>query len=189
MDKALQVINALAGEFGWWVYLVVAVIVAYVLMKIYIWVDKSSQAILHMKRSPEERDSVRVYTRQEKNEALTRCRRRCEGTGIFFRCRTRDGDKGKGLQGDHWFPHARGGATTEKNLVMLCPKCNGKKSDKIPLRIQTYALNRRRRKGKGYAREYPYGVGEWRERGYRNDNPRLTSRQRRLRELKRPPTV
>ena len=98
MDKTLQIINTLAAELGWWVYLVVAALVAYVFVKIYIWVDKSSQAILHMKRSPEERDSVRVYTRQEKNEALARCRRRCEGTGIFFRCRTRDGDKGKGLQ-------------------------------------------------------------------------------------------
>lgn len=33
---------------------------------------------------------------------------------------------------DHWLPLARGHALTMDNAVMLCPECNGRKSDRLP---------------------------------------------------------
>lgn len=38
-----------------------------------------------------------------------------------------------GLQIDHIIPVAKGGKTVESNLRVLCSKCNGSKSDKIPV--------------------------------------------------------
>ena len=85
------------------------------------------------------------------------CHYRCESKNIIFRCT----HTGKDLQGDHWYPYARGGATSIKNLVMLCPKCNRSKSDKIPSHLQTFALRMRRRYHKEYETNIPLEVGEW----------------------------
>ena len=56
-----------------------------------------------------------------------------------------------------------------KNLVMLCPKCNRRKSDKVPSIFQTEALYLRRKLGYGYAhhmdKTHP---GEWIGRNYIN---------------------
>ncbi len=38
-----------------------------------------------------------------------------------------------GLQVDHIIPIAKGGKTVESNLRVLCSKCNGSKSDKVPI--------------------------------------------------------
>ena len=49
------------------------------------------------------------------------------------------------LQRDHWYPHAKGGATVRGNEVGLCSRCNNRKSDRIPSRFETWALRRARR--------------------------------------------
>lgn len=119
-------------------------------------IDKFFISIVHMRRSPHRRDPQRVFTQRQKRKASILCGWRCEGTGILGRCDY----YGKDLHGDHWYPHSRGGATTEKNLVMLCSRCNRRKSDRIPSRLQTWALRCRRRFGE-YRPGVNSNVGEW----------------------------
>lgn len=45
---------------------------------------------------------------------------------------------------DHHYPHAKGGATTRRNLVALCAKHNLKKSDRPPTLLATWLLYRAR---------------------------------------------
>lgn len=127
-------------------------------------IDHAVTVVAHRKKDLTRRDAKRVFTSKQKSRASHLCNDRCEGTGILFRCKHRGND----LHGDHWFPHSKGGATSSDNLVMLCPSCNRKKSDHIPSRAQTYAINRRRKKGRDYAGNAPYPVGEWLPRGYVN---------------------
>lgn len=128
-------------------------------------IDRSITALLHWNRSDKRRDSKRVYTSKQKQLASKMCKNRCEGTGILSRCKYR----GRDLQGDHWYPYARGGATTIQNLVMLCPSCNKSKSDKIPSRFQTFALRKRRKYGYDYMGEIPTKVGQWLPYTYNNE--------------------
>lgn len=37
-----------------------------------------------------------------------------------------------GYHGDHWIPLSRGGTNWIENIRLLCPKCNRRKSDKLP---------------------------------------------------------
>ena len=114
--------------------------------------------IIHRRKDADRRDPVRLYTPTQKNVARQRCGSRCE-YGLIFRCsKTVDN-----LQGDHWYPHARGGVTNEKNLVMLCPSCNRSKGDKIPSSAMTMSIALRRRlfyngsfNNMGY-----YAPGQW----------------------------
>lgn len=121
-------------------------------------IDTSITALLHWRRKESRRDPTRLYTPSQRREGMKKCSYRCEGTGLIFRCSY----VGKDLQGDHWFPHSRGGSTTTRNLVMLCPECNRKKSDRIPSRFQTWALRFRRRRGDDYLDSIPVHVGQWR---------------------------
>lgn len=128
-------------------------------------------AVLRNPRSHVRRDARRVYTQREKDEAAAWCKYRCEGTGLLFRCTKQT----KNLQGDHWFPHARGGATTKRNLVMLCPECNKKKSAKVPTPLQTFAL-RMRRRGKGYTHPEKGKAGQWLPLFYKDGKEKNTAR-------------
>lgn len=127
-------------------------------------IDRAITSLMRWKRSEHRRDARRVFTRSEKNSAMALCKNRCEGTGVFFRCQ----HVGKDLHGDHWFPHSRGGATSIVNLVMLCPTCNKRKSDKIPSRFQTWGLRLRRKYG-DYLPGIDTKVGSWLPYMYRND--------------------
>lgn len=119
--------------------------------------------IAHNKKDSSHRDVKRVFTAKEKNSISRVCGHRCEGTGLFLRCRY----TGTDLHGDHWFPHSKGGATTTDNLVMLCPTCNRKKSDAIPTLLQTKALGWRRKHHHSYKAQLP-APGKWLPRGYSN---------------------
>lgn len=78
---------------------------------------------------------------------------RCEHRSFFGlkRCRARGA-----MELDHWWPHARGGATTRDNLALLCTKHNKEKSHHTPTFLATFALNTARKK---YMREYPGPIG------------------------------
>lgn len=107
--------------------------------------------------SPEKRDPQRVFTSQQKNAIYSSVGNRCEhrfGPFGIMRCRVRGA---KNLNGDHWFPHARGGASTTKNCVALCEKHNQKKSAKVPTKAQTLTLSMYRRM---YMKKYIV-PGQW----------------------------
>lgn len=125
--------------------------------------------IAHRKKDDSHRDAKRVFTAKEKAQMSRQCGNRCEGTGLFFRCRY----TGVDLHGDHWYPHSKGGATTMDNLVMLCPQCNRRKSDTIPTSLQTKALSWRRKHHHDYSSKLPT-PGKWLPRGYSNDNGKQT---------------
>lgn len=145
------------------ILIVAAVIVAIVfLVEAYIGTERFIRKnITRRIRDDERRDRVRTYTRAQREDGMRRCGHQCEGTGLFFRCQYRGSD----LHGDHWYPHARGGATTIRNLVMLCPTCNKKKSAKIPSRVHTLALSIRRSIGINYVNPEKK-IGEWLPRRY-----------------------
>ena len=123
------------------------------------------------------RDPQRLYTTAQRRNHAALCGHRCEGARHLgplklhpLRCRTRlPGHPATGLalfapnttagNGDHHYPHARGGATTPQNLVTLCARCNSRKGAKYPTLLDTWLIARRRR---AY---YPPGTtrkpGEW----------------------------
>lgn len=112
--------------------------------------------IFRRKRSKKKRDPVRLYTPSLKAKYADACNDRCEGGEFLFRCKNR-----MNLQGDHWYPHANGGATTPRNLVMLCKKCNGSKSNKIPAFLQTVFLGMRRRISPDYKIRLSSNIGQY----------------------------
>lgn len=146
---------------GFVLFLVTPVVIVVVLFWLVVNVEKMATGVKHRKLDKADRDKPRTFTSKEKALASTMCNNRCEGTGIFFRCRYRGID----LHGDHWFPHSKGGATSPENLVMLCPKCNRSKSDHIPSILQTKALNRRRKKHHDYSGSTIVPVGLWAPKG------------------------
>lgn len=137
--------------------LAVAIIVAIVLLGVATRKAVNALALLvHRRRPHNRRDAQRQFSSSQRARAQQLCNNRCEG-GLLFRCRNTGA-----LQGDHWFPHARGGTTSWQNLVMLCQECNNKKSDHLPTLAQTRAIQRRRRKGRGYtAPGMSATVGQW----------------------------
>lgn len=137
--------------------LIVAVIVAVVLLGVATRKTVNALALLVHRRKPHSRrDAQRQFSSSQRARAQQLCNNRCEG-GLLFRCKNTGA-----LQGDHWFPHARGGATSWQNLVMLCQQCNNKKSDHLPTMAQTRAIQRRRRKGRGYTVPgMSTTVGQW----------------------------
>lgn len=112
--------------------------------------------VTHRKRKPHNRDPQRVYTTKIKRTFSSVCQDRCEGGSFIFRCKT----KGN-LQGDHWYPHANGGATTPRNLVMLCRKCNGHKSNRLPSSYKSFFLGIRRKMHPDYEIRLPFNVGQY----------------------------
>lgn len=142
--------------------LAIAAFVVYLLCKILAVSERTIQSVTRRRRPSFKRDPRRAFTDRQKRAAGDQCHWRCEGTGLFYRCR----HEGTDLQGDHWYPYARGGATNMQNLVMLCPKCNNKKSDKIPSMFQTKALSRRRKKHEDYESSIVPKPGYWLPRNY-----------------------
>lgn len=137
--------------------LAIAIIAAVVLLVVATRKAINTLASLVRRRRPHSRrDAQRQFSSSQRARAQQLCNNRCEG-GLLFRCKNTGA-----LQGDHWFPHARGGATSWQNLVMLCQQCNSKKSDHLPTMAQTRAIQRRRRKGGGYvAPGMSTTVGQW----------------------------
>ena len=89
---------------------------------------------------PVPKDSIRMYTKGERMHGFARADYRCEMEGfLWFRC----GKEAK--HGDHHYPHSRGGATTMKNFVAACVKCNTSKGAKVPTRFATWRLQNRRK--------------------------------------------
>lgn len=86
------------------------------------------------------RDPVRLFTSGQNARARMLAQNRCEHHGLVRRCPS------PGAHGDHWFPHSKGGATCEDNLVWLCARHNLRKSAKWPSRRVTRRLARRRRR-------------------------------------------
>lgn len=178
----MGVINGLYEHYGVIVYVILAALVVFIMVKLFNWCDRTFTKIVHRNKPSIKRDESRVFTKKMKNQALKKCHYRCEGTGVLWRCF----HKGDDLHGDHWYPHSRGGATSEQNLVMLCPKCNRKKSDKIPTHWQTWALKGRRRRGRGYSPGVYVKPGEWLPRAYVNKS--VYAAQQREMESRRRPT-
>ena len=174
MDALENVINFssshIGGDITFYIICALALVILFFLIKWFLKADKMITAVMHRKKDNHRRDATRVYTTAQKSKASRACGNRCEGTGLFFRCKHTAQD----LQGDHWFPHSRGGATTLKNLVMLCPDCNRRKTAHIPTRLQTAALNHRRKRQRGYTAELPQ-VGEWLPRSYTREVTTTTS--------------
>ena len=85
------------------------------------------------------RDPVRLFTAAQNARARQLASNRCEHHGLFRRCPS------PGAHGDHWFPHSKGGATSDDNLVWLCAPHNLRKSARWPSRRSTRRLARRRR--------------------------------------------
>lgn len=106
--------------------------------------------MFHWKKSADHRDPRRTFTNAEKERMMAHCGHRCENVKWYGRCRNTTR-----LAGDHWFPHARGGKTSEKNLVILCQECNSTKSAKLPTWWQTFLITQSRKR---YGLEKP---GEW----------------------------
>lgn len=74
------------------------------------------------------KDPVRLYTTQERRQRFSQAGNRCEMDGwiFFLRC-SRPAE-----HGDHFLPWAKGGATSQKNFVSACAKCNRRKGAKLP---------------------------------------------------------
>lgn len=116
------------------------------------------------------RDPRRDFTESDRWWIMECAGYRCEHRSLLglFRCRRRAPRDavGKGMlrqlggetgQLDHHYPHAKGGATTRRNLVYLCARHNRMKSDRTPTLWDTWMLERARlkyfpRKWRAYAR-------------------------------------
>lgn len=102
---------------------------------------------------PAPKDPIRMYSNKERIAGFNRAGNRCEMEGfLWFRCSR------EAKHGDHHYPHSRGGATTMKNFVAACVKCNTSKGAKVPTRFATWRLQQRRQ---GYfPKGHPVVVGE-----------------------------
>lgn len=87
------------------------------------------------------RDPRRLFTGEERRAGFRRAGYRCEFDAWFglTRCRR------PAEHGDHWWPHARGGATSMANLVAACARHNTAKGAVIPTSARTRRIARRRR--------------------------------------------
>lgn len=144
----------------------ILIIILFILVNLSLFIEEVIIKIFHRKKPENRRDTNRLYSHSDKIKYSSLCNNRCEGIGIFLRCR----HEGNDLQGDHWYPYSRGGATTKKNLVMLCPKCNKKKTNHVPTFLQTKAIEFRRKHNMGYNNHIYNKPGEWLKINYRRDN-------------------
>ena len=89
------------------------------------------------------RDPRRLFTASDRAWIERAAGGRCEHRILFglLRCPARSN-----LQLDHWYPHARGGATSRGNLVLLCARHNRAKSARVPTLWETFLLRRARRR-------------------------------------------
>jgi hypothetical protein len=104
------------------------------------------QAIALLPRKVE-RDPQRTFSAEQRRAGFARSGGRCEAeTLLFTRCRR------PASQGDHWFPHSKGGRTSMRNFAGLCAWHNLSKSAHTPTWWETTRLEWRRR------RYFPEGV-------------------------------
>ena len=106
------------------------------------------------------KDARRMYTRDERLRGFARAGGQCEyDRWWFWRC-TRTAE-----HGDHFYPWSKGGATSMRNYVAACVRCNLIKSAHVPTGAQRMRIMARR------ARYFPVGVptevGEWHRGGRR----------------------
>ncbi|WP_308208511.1 HNH endonuclease [Microbacterium paraoxydans] len=110
--------------------------------------------LLVSRRRPGARDERRMYTSMERAQGFGRASQQCEyDRWLLWRC-TRTAQ-----HGDHFYPWSRGGATSMRNFVAACGRCNTSKGARIPTSSQRLRIERRRRKY--FPAGTPVGVGEW----------------------------
>lgn len=98
-------------------------------------------AKLARSRGSVSKDPRRNFTVNDRINGFSRAGNRCEHFNIFgFRCRAR------ASHGDHHYPYSKGGATILTNFVALCAHHNLSKGSRVPSRLYTNRLERRRRK-------------------------------------------
>lgn len=88
----------------------------------------------------EARDPVRVFDSQQRHDGFARAGHQCEMTTLWvLRCQ-------RGAEhADHFYPWARGGATSMLNLVAACSRHNTSKGAKMPTWWERREITRRRR--------------------------------------------
>lgn len=86
-------------------------------------------------------DPRRFFSQSDRAAGFARAGGRCEMNG-FLGLRCRSGAE----HGDHHYPHSRGGATTLDNFVAACAHHNLAKSDKVPSKMATRRMERRRQR-------------------------------------------
>lgn len=100
-----------------------------------------------------QQDPVRAFPEKMRREAFARAGGTCEYARWWGRCRR------TANHADHFYPHARGGASTLANCVAACQWHNLSKGAKLPSRWTRAGIERRRR------RYFPpgadVGAGQW----------------------------
>jgi 5-methylcytosine-specific restriction endonuclease McrA len=95
--------------------------------------------LLSRSRGSVAKDPKRIFTVNERLAGFARAGNRCEHFNIFgMRCRR------TASHGDHHYPYSRGGATTMSNFTALCASHNLRKGSRVPSRLYTNRLERRR---------------------------------------------
>lgn len=100
------------------------------------------------------RDPKRAYSAEDRQQGFARAGQQCEyDRWIFFRC-TRTAQ-----HGDHFYPWSKGGATSMRNFVAACPRCNCSKGAKLPSPFTRMRIQNRRRDY--FPRGVPVDAGQW----------------------------
>lgn len=104
--------------------------------------------------SDDGRDPRRLFTDADRRWIAKATDNRCENRRLFalVRCWR------KAQQLDHWYPYAKGGATSRRNLDYMCAKCNNRKSDHTPTLWMTFMLKLARRRYWPDTPEYADGL-------------------------------
>ena len=137
LDQITDQLAHLPG--GWWLVLIVP------LIGIIAKVAGHSSGV---------KDPVRMFSADQRRAGFLRAEQQCEmSTPWLTRC-TRTAE-----HADHFFPHARGGASSMRNLVAACAPCNLRKSAHMPSRLLRWQIARRRRRY--FPAELDRTPGEW----------------------------
>ena len=125
-----------------WVYLAGVVVLAILVL---------ARARRH---SGDVRDPQRMFTADQRRAGFGRAGSQCEmSTPWLTRCTRTAG------HADHFYPHARGGASSMRNLVAACAPHNLSKGAKMPSSLERRLIEHRRR------RYFPQSIGreagEW----------------------------
>lgn len=106
------------------------------------------------------KDKRRMYTTDERMMGFARSGDQCEyDRWWLWRC-TRSAQ-----HGDHFFPWSKGGATSMRNFVAACPRCNCSKGARVPTFLERARIESRRRRYFPHA--VPVEAGEWYRGGIR----------------------
>ena len=100
------------------------------------------------------KDPTRAFSADQRRAGFRRASDQCEfSTPWLTRCvRTSS-------HADHFFPHAKGGASTMRNLVAACPTHNLSKGAKLPSRFERALIQARRRRY--FPQHADRTAGEW----------------------------